>query len=301
MAEDVEGLKARILQLESMMKGMIKEDNKKKDDAEEKASDTKLEWRGFEWKLHDDLYLRGPDNVQPWLDAFSIALQSIGFKTGMTVTATDESKIANMITGKLRENPMRLVSGLSSGSAMIERIRTTYQPRGDQAKMSLWEELHELKYDGQDPVNYVTRFTHLVNRNGDVGNAVTDAQQRVLFLKGAQDEAEKWTTRQRTLLRVAAIEIQALKDDFIAEYRDRIPTGNKHESKGKKTNNMRRKGACRRCGKKGHWERECPENNTDNKNGNTNANQNTNNTRYSPQPPAGYEKYVERPTGNGVY
>ncbi|KAI2467619.1 hypothetical protein F4781DRAFT_304963 [Annulohypoxylon bovei var. microspora] len=264
---DVASLKAQVDRLEKALKELTVKQEKQADNPDDttsspspsSANDTNLRWERFEWKLPKELRLTGPENFPMWLEMLGIALRSIGYIEGTSnITSMDDLKIANIICNNVCEDPLRLVTGLKQGTVMVTQFRTNYQARGDQQKMSLWEEFEEIKYNGGDPVTYVTTFTYLVSRNSDVGNKISDAQLRARFIRGAEDKAKDWTARQRTLLKVSTITIQVMKDDFISEFRSRIGKasgkGDSHaagDQDGKK---------CWKCGKPGHIRRDCPGN-----------------------------------------
>ncbi|KAI2471998.1 hypothetical protein F4781DRAFT_45595 [Annulohypoxylon bovei var. microspora] len=257
---DVASLQAQIDKLEKALKELTVKHETPDDTTSSSSSssknDTNLRWERFEWKLPKELRLTGPDNFPVWLEMLGVALRSIGYVEGTSnITPMDDLKIANIICNNVCEDPLRLVIGLKQGTAMVTQYRTNYQARGDQQKMSLWEEFEAIKYNGGDPVTYVTTFTYLVGRNSDVGNKTTDAQMRARFILGAEDKAKEWAARQRTLLKVSTITIQVMKDDFISEFRSRI---GKAPGKGDSHVAGDRDGKrCWKCGKLGHVRRDC--------------------------------------------
>jgi hypothetical protein len=225
-----------------------------------------ISWNEFYFKLPKELKLRGVDNFKVWHEALVVAMRAVGYRSGIPLTEADETKLAQAINSNVREGPLRLVSGLRRGSDMVARFKAVYEPQGEEQKTYLWDQLKDLQWDGSCPIEFTALFNQLVSQNTDIGNTTTTSQQRGFFFSSVSvdKEAKEWVARQRTLLRITNPTIFQLQTDFIAEFRAKIQSGEDGEAKAMNASERRRKdgtivreGKCRKCGKPGHWAKEC--------------------------------------------
>ncbi|CAJ2505583.1 Uu.00g129770.m01.CDS01 [Anthostomella pinea] len=229
------------------------------------------------------------------------------------LTRLDLVKIGNMIQSTIEEEPARFVQGLHKGDEMVARFKTKYEARGEEQKLLRWDDLQECSYTGGCPIRYVTNFNNLVARNCDVGNTVMQLQQRALFLAGTREKTKAWEKQQRSFVRYTSgtgMSLQALQNDFVSEFRDRIDKKGDGKAASKEkdsSHNADRKEPkdkskikCWKCGNHGHYKNECPAGTSDDK-GTQYTKRGTKSHAATVEPPVGLEDLTDVPGPNRCF
>ncbi|KAF7515541.1 hypothetical protein G7054_g14528 [Neopestalotiopsis clavispora] len=173
-----------------------------------------LDWKYFDFSLHKENYLKGPDNWLPWKGTFMTALKSIGFVDDGSVKLTkiDELRIARYIHKTCKRDAVDLVEGIEKGTKMLK-----------------------LKYNGKDPILHTTPCSSLVRQCKDAGMEISQEQQIAMFLTSTENKAHGWTKRQNTILNMNDLTIGQLKNDFTEEFKSKI--GSERGANRNKNNN----------------------------------------------------------------
>jgi hypothetical protein len=258
-------------------------------------------WTDF--KLPEAMWLRGEENFEEWRPIIEGLAQASGMVSGANLTPASDRKFAIQL--------LRIVApavlpyfDYSSGCKTLRRMTEVYQRAGPVQRQKLYDELTSKKYDGGDGLKYAEWFVTTVLKISKSGMILDDSIQCTIFLANIKERLPDWAARMRAGLRAAIpMTFTAIRADFIDETfdlgkkkeksekkahhqgRDSGGKKNSKEVKRRKDGSIVRDGNCNKCGKLGHWERECRAGKTTDNSAPHNGDHSHASTAGSPPPP----------------
>ncbi|ORY61646.1 uncharacterized protein BCR38DRAFT_440798 [Pseudomassariella vexata] len=177
-----------------------------------------------------------------------------------------------------------LIDNLTTGAKMLKTLKANFDQSAKQRQRALWKDLAALKYDGNCPVTFNTKFRKAVSECCDAGLKLTSSQQITMFLTATEDKASSWTRQQEQFLRRNKMKPAELMEEFANAFHHKLTRGgngsqnNGRSSGGNSSHNAQAPGRdgdnsdsstsrrgrrstkdveCYNCGKKGHLKRDC--------------------------------------------
>ncbi|KHJ31339.1 hypothetical protein EV44_g3345 [Erysiphe necator] len=145
------------------------------------SNKTLLEWNDFVWKPHHTAFLKGVSNWLDYKEDLLIEIQSIGYEPGMRLTPLDEIKLAGAIRRTTTSDARTLIRGMKQGTKIMKLFEATFQQVSELQQDNYWEELSSLKYRGDCPITYVTKFKTAIHNYKSVGGLVPSVQAKNMF------------------------------------------------------------------------------------------------------------------------
>ncbi|RKF58191.1 hypothetical protein GcM3_183061 [Golovinomyces cichoracearum] len=90
------------------------------------------------------------------------ALQGIGYTAGLKLLEMDKLKPGSMIRRTVKDGPRGIIEDISDGELMMQRLGQSYRQTGAIQAENFFSILHEMKYDGSNPLDCVTDFRQAV-------------------------------------------------------------------------------------------------------------------------------------------
>lgn len=186
----------------------------------------KIRWKRLDFSLDKENYLSGISNWDLWYNSLRLALLNIGIPNDqkLKLSKADDNKLAMVITRTTKRQPLELVSGIEEGTKMLKIFRKTYSETGKTRGYGIWKDLQSLRYQGKDPVKHVSTFQKLVRQCKESHMKVNNDQQVSTFIASVEDKASEWTKNTTRRIRNEDLPIASITEDFIAEFRHKIPS-----------------------------------------------------------------------------
>ncbi|RKF84364.1 hypothetical protein GcM1_102002, partial [Golovinomyces cichoracearum] len=153
---------------------------------------TILRWNELSFKPHRDLHLEGQKDWGAYRNDVMYALQSIGYTPGLKLFELDKLKFGSMIRRTVKDGPRGIIEDISDGELMMRRLGQAYRQTGTIQGETFFSQLLEMKYSGDNPIDYVTNFRRAVRDVRSTKLELQDAIVIILFKLSVKDKAESW-------------------------------------------------------------------------------------------------------------
>lgn len=244
---------------------------------------TLLDWNDFVWKPHHTAFLKGVSNWLDYKEDLLIEIQSIGYEPGMRLTPLDEIKLAGAIRRTTTSDARTLIRGMKQGTKIMKLFEATFQQVSELQQDNYWEELSSLKYRGDCPITYVTKFKTAILNYKSVGGLVPSGQAKNMFKASVREKAHNWHSMVSAISRFQKWSLEQLYQDFIANFHHKTiekkenntlqkndkrgsvystqqgPDGNQKRSGKDPKKRFGKNVECWNCKKKGHYSNKCPD------------------------------------------
>ena len=159
------------------------------------------------FKLGGDVKLSSKADWPEWSEAVELCLTVIGYDHTVRYGIKDETKLAIFILQTIKGDARLLVKGLTKGSDILNRFRTTYEATDTMAGMLAFEKLGKLKLDTRKGLDdYVLKFRNLYSEVKKARYPVPLLSIAHMFIVGAG------AARQHHIATWAHVEAKALED-----------------------------------------------------------------------------------------
>ncbi|RKF59795.1 hypothetical protein GcM3_171016, partial [Golovinomyces cichoracearum] len=152
------------------------------------------------------------------------ALQGIGYTPGLKLFELDKLKLGSMIRRTVKDGPRGIIEDISDGELMIKRIGQSYRQTGAIQGENFFKILLEMKYDGGNPLDYVTNFRRAVRDVRSTKLELQDAIIIILFKLSVKGKAENWYQVVSQAARKITWTAEELYNDFISSNNIKRPT-----------------------------------------------------------------------------
>ncbi|POS87584.1 hypothetical protein EPUL_001804 [Erysiphe pulchra] len=125
-------------------------------------------------------------SVSNWLhykEDLLIEIQSIGYEFGMRLAPFDEIKLA----GAIRRTTTSDARTFIRGTKIMKLFEATFQQVSELQQDNYWEELSSLKYRGDCPITYITKFKTAIHNYRSVGDQVPSVQAKNILKASLSD------------------------------------------------------------------------------------------------------------------
>lgn len=192
--------------------------------------DLEKKWKKFSFEVEKENHLKGFDNWELWRNALSFALEEVDYEEGMKLPRSAEVKLAKAIIKTCKQYPQQLITGMTSGTEMLKTLQSTFSTAGATRQRSTWDDFHNLKYDGGNPLTFTIQFQRYMREMKSTNMELGEAAYVTMFMSAVKDKATYWYRTMGSVLRTTDYSIHKLIEDFNAEFQNRAKsTGKSHK------------------------------------------------------------------------
>lgn len=148
-----------------------------------------LSWVKPGLELRDELHLTGPGNYDTWIHALSVYIKASGLRKCL-LSEDDDDTLALLILGTIGLEPSRLLLGIDSGAAMLDKLESHYTTSYPPAREAR-DRLREFEYES-DHDEYCSHHRYLRKKLEIMGAPLSNENAVCYFVRGTKRNLPDW-------------------------------------------------------------------------------------------------------------